>query len=171
MRITIEDLEALKELNDELEENHIETEKALQAEIGRSISIRLSYKHAHCSSDDKDIEVNQLQRKIETVEETCHDLEDTISQFRELVMTLQQELDSLRTQSQTATEESAKAASQTAAMMSLNLKLQSSASKSHARAIEFELKKIEAREAQELLSIVQVCTLVPYLIDWELTRS
>ena len=28
MRITIEDLEALKELNDELEENHVETEKA-----------------------------------------------------------------------------------------------------------------------------------------------
>lgn len=34
MRITIEDLEALKELNDELEENHIETEKVLQEEIG-----------------------------------------------------------------------------------------------------------------------------------------
>ena len=32
MRITIEDLEALKELNDELEENHVETEKALQEE-------------------------------------------------------------------------------------------------------------------------------------------
>jgi dynactin 1 len=37
MRITIEDLEALKELNDELEENHIETEKALQEEIGQSL--------------------------------------------------------------------------------------------------------------------------------------
>lgn len=35
MRITIEDLEALKELNDELEENHVETEKTLQEEIGR----------------------------------------------------------------------------------------------------------------------------------------
>ena len=34
MRITIEDLEALKELNDELEENHMETEKAMQEEIG-----------------------------------------------------------------------------------------------------------------------------------------
>ena len=33
MRITIEDLEALKELNDELEENHIETEKTLQEDI------------------------------------------------------------------------------------------------------------------------------------------
>ena len=34
MRVVIEDLEALKELNDELEENHVETEKALQEEIG-----------------------------------------------------------------------------------------------------------------------------------------
>lgn len=36
MRITIEDLEALKELNDELEENHMETEKAMQEEISMS---------------------------------------------------------------------------------------------------------------------------------------
>jgi len=34
MRVIIEDLEALKELNDELEESHIEDEKQLQAEIG-----------------------------------------------------------------------------------------------------------------------------------------
>ena len=35
MRITIEDLEALKELNDELEENQVETEKAMQEEISQ----------------------------------------------------------------------------------------------------------------------------------------
>lgn len=34
MRITVEDLESLKELNDELEENHIETEKQLYEDIG-----------------------------------------------------------------------------------------------------------------------------------------
>lgn len=34
MRITIEDLESLKELNDELEENHLETEKQLYDDIG-----------------------------------------------------------------------------------------------------------------------------------------
>lgn len=33
MRVTMEDLEALKELNEELEENHIETERAMQDEI------------------------------------------------------------------------------------------------------------------------------------------
>jgi len=36
MRITIEDLEALKELNDELEENHMETEKQLHEDLGMS---------------------------------------------------------------------------------------------------------------------------------------
>ena len=40
--------------------------------------------------------------------------------------------------------------------MSLNLKLQSSASKNQARHIDLEVKKIEAREARELLNIVQV---------------
>jgi dynactin 1 len=33
MRITIEDLESLKELSDELEENHVETEKSLQEDL------------------------------------------------------------------------------------------------------------------------------------------
>lgn len=66
------------------------------------------------------------------------------------------ELDSLRAETQTAQHESATAASQTAAMMSLNLKLQSSASKNQARYIDLEVKKIEAREARELLNIIQV---------------
>jgi dynactin 1 len=34
MRITIEDLESLKELSDELEENHMETEKQLHEDLG-----------------------------------------------------------------------------------------------------------------------------------------
>ncbi|CDO76476.1 hypothetical protein BN946_scf184615.g2 [Trametes cinnabarina] len=141
MRITIEDLEALKELNDELEENHVETEKAMQEEI-----------------DAKDAQIRDQARKIESLEEACQDLEGTIVQFRELVLQLQNELDALRAETQTAQHESATAASQTAAMMSLNLKLQSSASKNQARHIDLEVKKIEAREARELLNIIQ-----PYL--------
>ena len=38
MRITIEDLEALRELNDELEENNVETERAMQDEISMARS-------------------------------------------------------------------------------------------------------------------------------------
>ncbi|KII94229.1 hypothetical protein PLICRDRAFT_100409 [Plicaturopsis crispa FD-325 SS-3] len=141
MRITIEDLESLQELNDELEENHVETEKALQEDI-----------------DAKDIQIREHLRKIESLEDACQDLENTIGQFRELVMQLQSELDALRAQTQTAQHESATAASQTAAMMSMNMKLQSSAAKNQAKAIELEIKKLEARETRELLSIVQ-----PYL--------
>jgi dynactin 1 len=48
------------------------------------------------------------------------------------------------------------AASQNAVMMSLNLKLQSSATKNQARNIDLELRRIEAKEAKELLSIIQV---------------
>ncbi|KAH7920934.1 hypothetical protein BV22DRAFT_1097308 [Leucogyrophana mollusca] len=141
MRITIEDLEALKELNDELEENHVETEKSMQEDI-----------------DSKDSQIRDHLQKITLLEDACQDLENTIGQFRELVLQLQGELDQLRTQTQTAQHESATAASQTAAMMSLNLKLQSSASKNQAKNIELEIRKLEARESRELLNIVQ-----PYL--------
>nr|GAT55786.1 predicted protein [Mycena chlorophos] len=141
MRITIEDLEALRELNDELEENHVETEKALTEEI-----------------DAKESQIREHLRRAEALEDACADLEGTIGQFRELVLQLQSELETLRTQHQVAQTESQNAATQSAAMMSLNLKLQSSASKNQARNIELELRKIDAREGRELLNIVQ-----PYL--------
>ena len=70
------------------------------------------------------------------------------------------ELDTLRAETQNANEKSASAATQTAAMLSLNLKLQSTASKNHAKQIELEIKTIEAREVKELLAIVQVTTSV-----------
>lgn len=37
MRLTVEELEMLKELADELEEQHVEAEKALQEDIGEII--------------------------------------------------------------------------------------------------------------------------------------
>jgi hypothetical protein len=63
---------------------------------------------------------------------------------------LTSELDSMRSATQTAQHEFATAAHQTATMMSLNLKHQSSAAKNQARAVELEIKKLEAREASEL---------------------
>jgi dynactin 1 len=66
------------------------------------------------------------------------------------------ELDSLRAETQSAQTESATQASKASQIMSMNLKLQSSVSKNQAKNIDLELRKIEAREARELLSIVQV---------------
>ena len=65
-------------------------------------------------------------------------------------------MDQMRAQTQTAQTESATAASQAANIMSLNLKLQSSAQKNQARTIDLEVKSIEAKECRELLNIVQV---------------
>ncbi|KAI9454911.1 dynein associated protein-domain-containing protein [Lactarius psammicola] len=141
MRITIEDLEALKELGEELEENHVETERAMQDEI-----------------NEKDVQLAERQQRIETLEEVCQDMERTITRFRELVLQLESELETLRSETQNAQTESAAAASHTAAIMSLNLKLQSTASRNQARNIDHELKRIEASETKEWLNIVQ-----PYL--------
>jgi hypothetical protein len=62
----------------------------------------------------------------------------------------------LRSQTENAQNESAAAASHTAAIMSLNLKLQSTASRNQARNTDHELRRIEANESKELLDIIQV---------------
>jgi len=64
--------------------------------------------------------------------------------------------DTFRAETQNADEKSASAATQTTAMLSLNLQLQSTPSKNHAKQIELEVKTIETREVKELLTIVQV---------------
>ena len=72
MAAELEDLEALKELNDELEESHVETEKQLQDEL-----------------DYKELILRDHLGAIERLEENVADYEGTISQFRELVLSLQ----------------------------------------------------------------------------------
>ncbi|KIK63885.1 hypothetical protein GYMLUDRAFT_40972 [Collybiopsis luxurians FD-317 M1] len=139
MRITIEDLEALKELSDELEENHVETEKALTEDIG-SLQTQLA----------------ASQVRNATLSDACSDYEGTIGQFRELVERLQSELSSLRLSTATAESTSASALSQTAAILSANIKLQSTASKNQARMMELEIKRLEARELREELAVLEM---------------
>ncbi|CAJ0869695.1 3327_t:CDS:2, partial [Entrophospora sp. SA101] len=87
MRATIDDLEALKELNDELEESHIETEKQLQSEI-----------------EQKEILISEYVRRIEAADEANADYENTINQFRELVANLQSDLEQLRQKEESQSE-------------------------------------------------------------------
>lgn len=175
MRIIIEDLEALKELSDELEENHVETERALQDDIG--LLLILPKRNTFT-----DILVVQNRRKprfartwarsrrsktICKITRTQSDSSETWSSSFNRAPPISSspirvadypfsDLDALRTQSQTAQTESATHATQSAAMMSLNLKLQSSALKNQAKTIDLELRRIEAKEGRELLSIVHV---------------
>ncbi|KAI9874235.1 MAG: hypothetical protein M1830_010039 [Pleopsidium flavum] len=139
MRATIEDLESLKELNDELEVNHMETEKQMQEEI-----------------DYKETIITEQYRKATEQDETIEDLEYTLSRFRDLVTNLQSDLEDMRASQQITESEANELTSRSRAMMDLNMKLQVSASKTQAKTIDLELRKLEAQESLEHLAIVQL---------------
>ncbi|MBW0486792.1 hypothetical protein O181_026507 [Austropuccinia psidii MF-1] len=142
MKRIIEDLEALKELADELEENHVETEKQMQEEI-----------------DFKDVQLREQRKRNEGLEEAMADYENTILQFRELVLSLQTDLDAMRERQQIQKDESQTLASQTQAMLNLNRKLQNSSVKGQVKAIDLELRKIESTQA-----LLQCTIMKPYLL-------
>ncbi|GAA5880816.1 hypothetical protein JCM16303_005127 [Sporobolomyces ruberrimus] len=142
LKADVEELEALRELADELEESHIETEKQLQEEL-----------------DLKDLLIQDLKKRNDSLEDSCVDYERTISQFRVAVVSLQSDLEDLRHQQSTAATESQSLSSQSQAMLNLNLKLKTSVLKSQVKAIDLELRKLEARQASEHLAMVK-----PYLL-------
>jgi dynactin 1 len=71
-RITIEDLKALKELADELEENHIQVERELRDEI------------LDCEKDLREEKV-----RVGLLEDMVSDTDGTIARFREVVADMQ----------------------------------------------------------------------------------
>ncbi|KAH6983002.1 dynein associated protein-domain-containing protein [Ilyonectria sp. MPI-CAGE-AT-0026] len=139
LKAVIDDLESLKEINDELEINHVQHEKEMQEDL-----------------DFKDAVITEQVRRAGQQEETLEDMEYTLSRFRELVTSLQSDLDDMRA-SQAVTEgESEKLNDRSRAMMDLNMKLQISASKAQVKTIDLELRRLEAQEAEQHLDIVKL---------------
>ncbi|TVY81003.1 Dynactin [Lachnellula suecica] len=139
LKVTIEDLESLKELNDELEINHVETEKDMQEDI-----------------DFKDSIISEQNRRAAQQEEALEDMEYTLSRFRELVTNLQSDLEDMRASHAMTETESEQLNSRSRAMMDLNMKLQVSAAKTQVKTIDLELRRLDAQEAAEHLAIVQL---------------
>lgn len=139
LKVTIEDLESLKELNDELEINHVETEKELQEDI-----------------DFKDSVISEQIRRAAQQDEALEDMEYTLSRFRELVTNLQSDLEDMRASHAMTETESEQLNSRSRAMMDLNMKLQVSAAKTQVKTIDLELRRLDAQEASEHLAIVQL---------------
>lgn len=139
LRQTIDDLESLKELNDELEINHTETEKQLQEEI-----------------DYDEVLLAEEARKSAIQDGTIQDLEYTVTRFRDLVTNMQSDLEDMRASQQISETEANELSSRSRAMMDLNMRLQVSASKAQVKAIDLELGKMEAQESSEHLAIVQL---------------
>ncbi|KAK9430970.1 dynein associated protein-domain-containing protein [Lipomyces doorenjongii] len=138
MRITIQDLETLKEINDEIEANHLEAAKQMREEI-----------------DYREILLREQAGRMSQFEDTTADYEYTVGRFRDLVASLQSDLDQLRTEKSMSEAESAEISRRTREMYDLNQKLQASALKTQVKTIDLELRKLEAQEAVEHLSIVR----------------
>ena len=139
LRLTIEELESLKELNDELEINHVETEKELQNEI--------DYNEALLAEEAKRSAIQ---------DGTIQELEYTVSRFRDLAKNMQGDLEDMRASQQISETEAHDLGNRSRAMMDLNLRLQVSASKAQTKAIDLELGKLHAQESSEHLAIVQL---------------
>lgn len=91
LKADVEELEALKEIADELEETHLETEKQMQGELGASLPPPGADRILTSLGppDLKDMQLQGLRRRNESLETACIDYEGTIGQFREVVITLQ----------------------------------------------------------------------------------
>lgn len=139
LQAAIDDLESLRELNDELEVNHVEAEKQMQEEI-----------------DFKDSMINEHTRRSAQQQQAIEDAEYTISRFRELVTNMQTDLEDMRAAQQITETEAEELSSRSRAMLDLNMKLQVSAAKTQVKTIDLELRRLEAEEAAEHLAIVQL---------------
>ncbi|KAK2861475.1 hypothetical protein FQN49_004163 [Arthroderma sp. PD_2] len=139
LKAVIEDLESLKELNDELEINHMESEKQLQEEI-----------------DFREGIYHEQNRKITQQDGVIEDLEYTLSKFRELVSTLQSDLEDMRASQQITETEATDLSMRSRAMIDLNMKLQASAAKAQVKSMDVELGRMEAEESASHLSILKL---------------
>ncbi|EMC95417.1 hypothetical protein BAUCODRAFT_59330, partial [Baudoinia panamericana UAMH 10762] len=139
LRLTIEELEDLRELNDELQVNYTESEKQLQEEI-----------------DFKESLLHDRERTAKQQQEALDEADYTITRYRALVGQMQSDLADLQASRQISESEAADLSSKSRAMLDLNLRLRDAAEKTQVKTIDLELRKLDAQEASEHLAIVQM---------------
>jgi dynactin 1 len=136
---TVEDLRELKELSDELELNHMEHEKQLQEVI-----------------DFNEALVAEATRKFMREREDVMDREYTIVKFRELVSSLQGDLEQLRQGKEVTERDAASLENSSRRILDLNRQLQASASQGSVKLVDMELRKLEADQALDQLAITKL---------------
>ena len=139
LKAVIEDLESLKEINDELEINHVQNEREMQEEI-----------------DFKAAVIQEQARRAGQQEEKLEEMEYALTRFREVVTSLQSDLEDMRASHAVTENESEQLNSRSRAIMDLNMKLQLSAAKAQVKTIDLELRRMEAQEAEQHLEIVKL---------------
>ncbi|XP_054652812.1 dynactin subunit 1 isoform X4 [Dunckerocampus dactyliophorus] len=132
LRETVTDLEAINEMNDELQENARETELELREML-----------------DLGGARVREAEKRVEAAQETVADYQQTIQKYRELTAHLQEVNRELTSQQ----EASAELQQQPPAEM-FDFKIKFAETKAYAKAIEMELRKMEVSQANRHVSLL-----------------
>lgn len=144
MRESIDSLEVLKSINDELQENHICYERELVEEI-----------------EFKDTLLEEFLKRNVSQQELILDNEQTMNKFRETVSNLSSELDSLKAPliSDDYMEDGGEDSAQRQRQMvvSANLQLQNSELEVRRLGKELKLKNLQLSYYNELSEILKVC--------------
>lgn len=134
--LVIEDLENLRELNDELEIQHIEQEADLRAEL-----------------EAKDLDLADQQKKITEQQASITEHEFLVSKFRDLVFDLQSKMTDAESE-RTMTEAQVKdTAGRFNEVMDLNRRLRAANVHATTKEITSELRVLKADEATEQLNM------------------
>uniref|UniRef100_A0A4W5RYB2 Dynactin subunit 1 n=1 Tax=Hucho hucho TaxID=62062 RepID=A0A4W5RYB2_9TELE len=132
LRETVTDLEAINEMNDELQENSRETEMELREQL-----------------DLNGARVREAQKRVEAAQETVADYQQTINKYRQLTASLQDANREL-TSAQNANAEQVQ---QPPAEL-FDFKIKFAETKAYAKAIEMELRKMEVGQANRQVSLL-----------------
>ncbi|XP_068611754.1 dynactin subunit 1-like [Brachionichthys hirsutus] len=132
LRETVTDLEAINEMNDELQENARETEMELREQL-----------------DLGGAKVREADKRVEAAQETVADYQQTISKYRDLTARLQEANRELTSQQNATTEQ----VQQPPAEL-FDFKIKFAETKAYAKAIEMELRKMEVAQSNRQVSLL-----------------
>uniref|UniRef100_A0A8C5H8N1 Dynactin subunit 1 n=2 Tax=Gouania willdenowi TaxID=441366 RepID=A0A8C5H8N1_GOUWI len=132
LRETVTDLEAINEMNDELQENARETEMELREQMDLSVA-----------------KVREAEKRVEAAQETVADYQQTISKYRELTASLQEANRELISQQNTNAEQGQQPPAEL-----FDFKIKFAETKAYAKAIEMELRKMEVAQSNRQVSLL-----------------
>uniref|UniRef100_A0A8D0G1V0 Dynactin subunit 1 n=1 Tax=Sphenodon punctatus TaxID=8508 RepID=A0A8D0G1V0_SPHPU len=132
LRETVGDLEAINEMNDELQENARETELELREQLDMATA-----------------RVRQAEKRVEAAQETVADYQQTIKKYRELTAHLQDVNRELMSQKEASVERQ-----QQPPPEMFDFKIKFAETKAHAKAIEMELRQMEVHQANRHVSLL-----------------
>ncbi|XP_037334619.2 dynactin subunit 1-like isoform X1 [Pungitius pungitius] len=131
LRETVTDLEAINEMNDELQENGRETEMELREQV-----------------DLSGAKVREAEKRVEAAQETVADYQQTINKYRDLTASLQEANRELISQQNMNAE-----VQQPPAEL-FDFKIKFAETKAYAKAIEMELRKMEVAQSNRQVSLL-----------------